>query len=91
MTHLGEVLDAFSGCKNIQTTEASKEQQAQPPAPPGVGKGSSLILSTMGKRRKPHKPQISGLTGPNQENSGAHCGVTAAFGYNRVPHFVSKG
>lgn len=66
MTHLGEVLDASSGCKNIQTTETSNEQQAQPPA---VGKGSSLIWSTMGKRRKPHKPQMSGLAGPNQENS----------------------
>lgn len=54
MTDLGEVLDAFSGCKNIQTTEASNDQQAQPPAPqaPGVGKGNSLILSTMGKRSK---------------------------------------
>lgn len=54
MTDLGEVLDAFSGCKNIQTTEASNDQQAQPPAPqaPGMGKGNSLILSTMGKRSK---------------------------------------
>lgn len=68
--------------------EASNEQQDQPPAPPGVGKGNSLIWSTTGKRRKPHKPWSSGLTGPNKERSQegscdpwAHHGATAVFGY----------
>lgn len=38
MTDSGEVLDSFSGCKNIQT-EASNEQQDQPPASPGWTRG----------------------------------------------------
>lgn len=88
MTDLGEALDASSGCKNIQTTEASKEEQAQPPAPPGMGKGNSLILSQMGKRRKPHKPQIRAGLDPTRKAlrkgsvspAWAHCGATAVFG-----------
>lgn len=102
MTDWGEVLDAFSGCKNIQT-EASEEEQAQPPAPPAMGKGNSLILHKMGKRRKPHKPQIRAGLHPTRKAPGkgpvtpawAHCGATAVSGleqeYNRAPHFISKG
>lgn len=88
MTDLGEALDASSGCKNIQTTEASKEEQAQPPAPPGMGTGNSLILSKMGKRRKPHKPRIRAGLDPTRKAlrkgsvtpAWAHCGATAVFG-----------
>lgn len=42
--------------RTFKTTEASNEEQGRPPAPPAVGKGNSLVLSKMGKRRKPHKP-----------------------------------
>lgn len=95
---LGWGLDAFSGCKNIQTTEASNDQQAQPPAPqaPGVGKGNSLILSTMGKRSKTtqhwgHTSHRWGawLDPARQSSQEGHCaptprahpGATAVFGY----------
>lgn len=89
MTDLGEVLDAFSGCKNIQTTEASNELQAQPPAPqaPGVGKGNSLILSTMGKRSKTtqhwgHTSHRSGAwLGPARQSSQeGHCATVPTTG-----------
>ncbi|RMB95445.1 hypothetical protein DUI87_28067 [Hirundo rustica rustica] len=100
MTDLGDVLDASSGCGNMRTREASNGQQDQPPAPPGVGEGNSLILSTTGKRRKLHNPPSSGLTGPNQESSQEGpwdpTMVPLQFldmeqEYKRVPHFVSKG
>lgn len=74
MTDLGEVLDAFSGCKNIQTTEASNDQQAQPPAPSGSwhGQGEFTDFEHNGKKKqnhttlRPHKPQMRSLTGPSQ-------------------------
>lgn len=51
MTNLGEVLGAFSGCKDIQT-KASNEQQAQPPAPQASGVGEFTDFEQNGKKKK---------------------------------------
>lgn len=51
MTDLGEVLGAFSGCKDIQT-KASNEQQAQPPAPQASGVGEFTDFEQNGKKKK---------------------------------------
>lgn len=69
-----------------------------------LDKGNFVILSTTGKRRKPHKPQGSGLTGPNQESSQeGPCDPTRGSPqwplqfldteqeYKRIPYFISKG
>lgn len=68
MTDLGEALDAFSGCKNIQTTEASNEEQ--PPAPPGMGKGN---FEPNGKKKKTTQATDQGLeqTQPGKPPGGA--------------------
>lgn len=102
MTDLGEALDASSGCKNIQTTEASKEEQAQPPCTSWHGQGEFTDFEQNGKKKKTTQATDQGWPGPNQESSQEGlCDPTMGSlvplqcldleqEYNRAPPFISK-